>query len=66
MDDKEVIVKEWKKFRRYKSGADFYEMSQSSFEKLAKEAGALIKVNKMAYVDCELFEEYLLQFRVGE
>jgi len=66
MNEKEVIVKEWKKFRRYKSGADFYEMSQSSFERLAREAGAVIKLNKMAYVDCQLFEEYLVQFRLGE
>ena len=34
-----VIVKEWKKFRRYKDGAEYYGFSQSIFERLAKDAG---------------------------
>ena len=61
-----VIVNEWKRFRRYNDGAEYYGISQSQFERMAREAGALIKRNRLVLVDCELFEEYLLQFRVGE
>ena len=61
-----VIVKEWKRFRRYNDGAEYCGISQSQFERMTREAGALIKRNRLVLVDCELFEEYLLQFRVGE
>ncbi|MFG6320084.1 MAG: hypothetical protein K1W41_00605 [Lachnospiraceae bacterium] len=59
-----VIVKEWKKFRRYKAGAEYYGFSKSVFERLAKEAGAIYKVNKVVLVNCELFEKYLESFRL--
>lgn len=59
-----VIVKEWKKFRRYKDGAQYYGFSQSIFERLAKDAGAIYKVNKIALVNCEIFEKYLENFRL--
>ena len=59
-----VIVKEWKKFRRYKDGAVYYGVSQSIFERLAKEAGAIYKVNKVVLVNCEIFEKYLESFRL--
>ena len=38
-----VVVKEWKKFRRYKDGAEYYDFSKSVFERLVKEAGAIYK-----------------------
>lgn len=53
-----VIVKEWKKFRRYKDGAEYYGFSKSIFERLAKDAGAIYKVNKVVLVNCEIFEKY--------
>ena len=59
-----VIVKEWKKFRRYKDGAAYYGFSQSIFERLAKDAGAIYKVNKVVLVNCDLFEKYLEGFRL--
>lgn len=59
-----VIVKEWKKFRRYKDGAEYYGFSKSVFERLAKEARAIYKVNKVVLVNCELFEKYLESFRL--
>ena len=40
-------------------------MSQSSFEDLAEEAGAKYKIGKMVLVNCEIFEEFLEMFRMG-
>ena len=48
-----------KKFVRYKEGAELYSISQSKFEKLAKDAKATYKVDKVVLVNCELFEKYL-------
>ena len=59
-----VFEKEWKKFRRYKDGAEYYGFSKSVFERLAKDAGAIYKVNKVVLVNCELFEKYLESFRL--
>ena len=55
-----------KKFVRYKEGAKMYSMSQSKFENVAKDAGAVYKLNKMVLVNIEIFETYLETFRVVE
>lgn len=34
-------------------------MCQSKFEDMAKEAGAIYKLNKLVLVNCDVFEEYL-------
>lgn len=59
-----TIVKEWKRFRRYQDGADYYNMSKSSFMKHAKEAGAIYKVGKMVLVNCEILERYFESFKL--
>jgi hypothetical protein len=38
------------KFVRYKEGAEIYSMSVRKFQDLAKDAGAIYKVGKMALV----------------
>ena len=48
-----------KKFVRYKEGAELYSMCQSKFERMAKEAKAIYKVDKVVLVNCDIFEEYL-------
>ena len=48
-----------KKFVRYGEGAQLYSMSQSTFEKLAKEAKAIYKYNKLVLVNTEKIDEYL-------
>lgn len=53
-----------KKFVRYKEGAELYSMSQSKFEELAKEAGAVYKLNKIVLVNCEILNKYLETFRL--
>ena len=37
-----------KKFVRYKEGAEMYSMSMRKFQDMAKDAGAIYKVGKMA------------------
>lgn len=52
-----------KRFVRYKEGAELYSMCQSKFEKMAKEANAIYKLDKLVLVNCDIFEEYLETFR---
>ena len=51
-----------KRFVRYGEGAQLYSMSQSTFEKLAKEAKAIYKYNKLVLVNTEKVDEYLELF----
>ena len=53
-----------KKFVRYKEGAELYSMCQSKFERMAKEAKAIYKVDKVVLVNCDIFEDYLETFRL--
>lgn len=55
-----------KKFVRYKEGVEIYSMCQSKFEKLAKEANATYKIDKLVLVNCDIFEEYLELYRIQE
>ena len=54
-----------KKFVRYKSGAKIYSMSEREFNKLAHDAGAVYKINKMALVKLDVLDDYLEYFRQG-
>ena len=49
---------------RYDEGARRYSMSVHSFMKLAAEARAVYKVNRISLVNVKVFEEYLETFRV--
>lgn len=53
-----------KKFIRYQDGADIYSMSLRKFQELAKDAGAIYKVGKMALVNCEILDAYLETFKL--
>ena len=53
-----------KKFVRYKEGAELYSICQSKFERMAKDAKAIYKVDKVVLVNCDIFEEYLESFRL--
>jgi hypothetical protein len=52
-----------KRFVRYKEGAELYSICQSKFEKMAKEAQATYKLDKVVLVNCDIFEEYLELYR---
>lgn len=62
----EILKKKdhYKKFVRYKEGAQMYSMCQTKFEKMAKDAGAVYKLDKVVLVNTEIFEEYLETFRI--
>lgn len=52
-----------KKFVRYQEGAEKYSLGLTKFQELAKEAGAVYKIDKIALVNCEIFEQFLESFR---
>ena len=60
--DVEKARKVFKKFVRYKEGAEKYSMGLTKFQALAKEAKAVYKIDKLALVNCEIFEDYLETF----
>ncbi len=52
-----------KKFVRYEEGARLYSMGLHSFEALAKEAGAVYHIKRVALVNTDRVDEYLENFR---
>ena len=55
---------EKKRLVRYKEGAEMYSMGMNKFQTLAKDAGAILKINRMVLVDLDIFDQYLETFRV--
>lgn len=53
-----------KDFIRYDEGAERYSMSKHSFMKLAQDARAVYKINRISLVNTKIFEEYLESFRI--
>ena len=43
-----------------------YSMCQSKFEDMAKDAGAIYKLNKLVLVNLDIFEEYLETFHLTD
>ena len=62
MMQKKVVSK--KRLVRYKEGAEMYSMGMNQFQTLAKDAGAVLKIDRMVLVDLDVFERYLESFRV--
>ena len=54
-----------KKFVRYQEGAEKYSLGLTKFQELEKEAKAVYKIDKVALVNCEIFEQYLESFRIA-
>ena len=52
-----------KKFVRYKEGAEIYSMSEREFYKLAHDANAVYKRNKMALVNIEILDKFMEYYR---
>lgn len=55
---------EKKRLVRYKEGAEMYSMGMNKFQTLAKDAGAILKIDRMVLVDLDIFDQYLEIFRV--
>ena len=62
--DKNEKQKKDKIYVRYDEGAEMYSMCKHSFMKLAAEAHAVYKINRLTLVNRKIFEEYLEAFRV--
>ena len=53
-----------KKMVRYSEGALLYSMSLTSFQRLAKDAGAVYLIEGLPpLVKCSVFEEYIEKYR---
>ena len=63
-EGRQKIPQSRKKFVRYAEGAELYSMSQKRFEKLAKEADACYKMDRMVLVNIDRVDEYLESFRI--
>ena len=58
------LLRKWKRSSlRYPEGAEKYSLGLTKFQALAKEAKAVYKIDKVALVNCEIFEKYLETFR---
>ena len=55
---------EKKRLVRYKEGAEMYSTGMNKFQTLAKDAGAILKIDRMVLVDLDIFDQYLETFRV--
>lgn len=55
---------EKKRLVRYKEDAEMYSMGMNKFQTLAKDAGAILKIDRMVLVDLDIFDQYLETFRV--
>lgn len=53
-----------RKFVRYDTGADLYNMCESSFKTLARNANATYKVGKMVLVNIQIIDKYLETCRI--
>ena len=63
MDEKK---KYWKKFRRYKDAAQYYGVGLKTIEKMAKDAKATYKFEKLVLINCEILENYFELYHVVE
>ena len=60
----DLLLNDAKKFVRYQEGAEKYSLGLTKFQELAKEAKAVYKIDKVALVNCEIFERYLESFHI--
>ena len=52
------------RFVRYKEGVALYSMCQTKFDRLAKNANAIYKVDKLVLVNTDILEDYLETFHI--
>ena len=55
-----------KKFVRYQEGAEKYSLGLTKFQELAKEAKAVYKIDKVALVNCEIFELFIYCIQIAQ
>lgn len=57
-------AKQKKRLVRYKDGAEMYSMGMNKFQTVAKDAGAVLKIDRLVLVDLDVLDQYLESFRV--
>jgi hypothetical protein len=53
-----------KRLVRYKEGAELYSMGMNKFQALSRDAGAILKIDRLVLVDLDVLDQYLESFRV--
>ena len=53
-----------KRFIRTKEGVERYQIGKTKFLQMARDAGALYKINRTCLIEVEIFEEYLNSFKI--
>ena len=53
-----------KRLVRYKEGAEMYSVGMNKFQTLSKDAGAILKIDRIVLVDLDVLDQYLESFRV--
>lgn len=53
-----------KRLVRYKEGAEMYSLGLNKFQAIAKDAGALIKIERVVLVDLDVLDQYIDTFRI--
>ena len=53
-----------KRLVRYKEGAEMYSVGMNKFQTLAKDAGAILKIDRIVLGDLDVLDQYLESFRV--
>ena len=61
---RDIDDKKKTRFVRYKEGAALYSMCQTKFERLAKDANAIYKVDKLVLVNTDILDDYLETFHI--
>ncbi len=54
-----------KKFIRCKAGVERYSLGRTKLVEIAREAGAVIKIDNTLLIDVETLDKYLETFRIG-
>ena len=48
-----------KRLARYNEGAEMYSVGMNKFQTLAKDAGAILKIDRIVLVDLDVLDQYL-------
>ena len=65
-DLKQLVVGQGKKYVRYDEGADLFSVGIHTFQKWAKQANAVYKINGVVLVNLEKVERFIEAFEVQE
>lgn len=62
MDDWDILFAQ-KSFVTYREGCDYYDLTEKVMTRLAKEAGATIRIGRIVMIDTEILDKYIDSFR---